>query len=96
MFARIISAAATTAAALLLGAPSPASGEGFPAPEGAKDNASCMGLGSSFYGRFAEQQRAFVALFVNQLEGTPGGYYVIFAQEKEGGSIPYPCGTRIE
>jgi hypothetical protein len=37
-----------------------------------------------------------VALFVNELPGTPGEYYVDFAQEKEGGSIPAPCGTRIE
>jgi hypothetical protein len=62
----------------------------------AADNASCMGLGSSFYGQFAPQQRAFVATFVNDLEGVPGGYYVGFAQEKEGGTIPEPCGTRIE
>jgi hypothetical protein len=62
----------------------------------AGDNASCMGLGSSFYGQFAPQQRAFVALFVNDLEGVPGHYYVGFAQEKEGGTIPVPCGTRLE
>jgi hypothetical protein len=60
------------------------------------DNASCMGLGSSFYGQFAPQQRAFVALFVEDLEGVPGQYYVRFAQEKEGGTIPAPCGTRLE
>lgn len=97
MFAfRKIAAAAATAAAVLLAAPGPASAEDFPAPEGAEENASCMGLGSSFYGQFAEQQRAFVAHYVNALPGAPGEYYVIFAQEKEGGSIPAPCGTRIE
>ena len=62
----------------------------------AMDNASCMGLGSSFYGEFAPQQRAFVAFFVNELEGAPGEYYREFAQEKEGGTIPAPCGTRLE
>jgi hypothetical protein len=65
-------------------------------PGAGEDNASCMGLGSSFYGQFAPQQRAFVALFVNDLEGAPGEHYVGFAQEKEGGTIPAPCGTRIE
>jgi hypothetical protein len=84
------------AAALLLALPSPASAEDFPAPEGAQENASCVGLGSSFYGKFATQQRALVAHYVNELAGTPGAYYVSFAQEKEGGSIPAPCGTRIE
>jgi hypothetical protein len=62
----------------------------------AAENASCMGLGSSFYGRFVPQQRAFVADFVNGLEGPAGQYYAVFAQEKEGGTIPAPCGTRLE
>jgi hypothetical protein len=65
-------------------------------PGAGENNASCLGLGSSFYGQFAPQQRAFVALFVNDLEGVAGEYYVVFAQEKEGGTIPAPCGTRIE
>ena len=81
-------------AALLLAAAGPVSAQDSPA--GAEANASCMGLGSSFYGQFAPQQRGFVALFVNELPGTSGEYYVDFAQEKEGGSIPAPCGTRIE
>jgi hypothetical protein len=67
-----------------------------PAQEPAADAASCMGLGSSFYGQFAPEQRAFVAQFVNSLEGPAGDYYTLFAQEKEGGAIPAPCGTRIE
>ena len=84
-------AASVTASALLLAAAAPAA-----AQERAADDASCMGLGSSFYGQFAPQQRAFVAAFVNGLEGPSGEYYTVFAQEKEGGSIPAPCGTRIE
>jgi hypothetical protein len=67
-----------------------------PAKEPAADTASCMGLGSAFYGQFAPQQRAFVAHFVNDLEGPAGDYYTAFAQEKEGGAIPAPCGTRLE
>jgi hypothetical protein len=79
---------------LLVASSSPAFAQ--EAPAAASDNASCMGLGSSFYGQFAPQQRAFVAMFVNDLDGVPGAYYVGFAQEKEGGTIPAPCGTRIE
>jgi hypothetical protein len=61
------------------------------------DNASCMGLGSSFYARFATQQRAQVAHLVKEsFAEIPGEHYRVFAQEKEGGSIPSPCGTRIE
>jgi len=61
------------------------------------DNASCMGLGSSFYARFATQQRAHVAHLVKEyFAETPGEHYRVFAQEKEGGSIPSPCGTAIE
>lgn len=60
-------------------------------------NASCMGLGSSFYGQFAPQQRAQVAHLVKAaFSASPGEHYRVFAQEKEGGSIPSPCGTRIE
>jgi hypothetical protein len=82
------------AVALVCATPAPVSAQDGPGAGG--DNASCMGLGSSFYGQFAPQQRAFVALFVQELEGVPGQYYVRFAQEKEGGTIPAPCGTRLE
>jgi hypothetical protein len=78
-------------AAALLGSAGSAS-----AQEESADNASCMGLGSAFYGQFAPQQRAFVAQYVNDLEGPGGTYYTLFAQEKEGGGIPAPCGTKIE
>ena len=75
-----------------------ASAASIPAPAAA--HASCMGSGSAFYGTFAPRQRAFVALFViDQAAATdtaPGATYQGFAQEKEGGSIPAPCGTRIE
>jgi hypothetical protein len=80
-----------TTSALLLAATGPAA-----AQEQAAEEASCMGLGSSFYGQFAPRQRAFVADFVNGLEGPPGAYYTVFAHEKEGGTITAPCGTRIE
>ena len=60
-------------------------------------HASCMGLGSSFYGKFAPQQRAQVAHLVKEFFAeAPGERYRAFAQEKEGGSIPSPCGTAIE
>ena len=88
---RIRAGAAVVAAGALLTAAGSAA-----AQEQAADNASCMGLGSSFYGQFAPQQRAFVADFVNGLEGPAGEYYRVFAQEKEGGTIPAPCGTRLE
>jgi len=86
-----VGAALVTTSVLLLAAAGPA-----PAQEPAAEEASCMGLGSSFYGQFAPQQRAFVAEFVNGLEGPGGEYYAVFAQEKEGGTIPAPCGTRLE
>jgi hypothetical protein len=61
------------------------------------EHASCMGLGSSFYGLFAPGQRADVAHLVkDSFAQAPGEHYRMFAQEKEGGSIPSPCGTRIE
>jgi long-subunit fatty acid transport protein len=64
------------------------------------DDASCMGLGASFYGQFAPQQMAFVAEFVNTTAMSagepPGATYSFFAGEKEGGAIPTPCGTRLE
>lgn len=87
-------AAAVAAVALLPAASAPALAQDEPGAGG--ENASCMGLGSSFYGQFAPQQRAFVALIVNELQDVPGQYYLEFAQEKEGGTIPAPCGTRIE
>jgi hypothetical protein len=83
--------AVVTTSVLLVGAAGPAA-----AQEQAVDEASCMGLGSSFYGQFAPRQRAFVADFVNDREGPAGEYYTLFAQEKEGGTIPSPCGTRLE
>jgi hypothetical protein len=56
-----------------------------------------MGLGSSFYALFATQQRAQVAHLVKDyFAETPGEHYRVFAQEKEGGSIPSPCGTAME
>ena len=60
-------------------------------------HASCMGLGSRYYAHFATGQRAAVAHLVKEFFGPmPGEHYREFAQEKEGGSIPSPCGTRIE
>jgi hypothetical protein len=86
--------AVVTAGLLVLVSAGPASARANP------DNASCMGLGSAFYGQFAPQQRAFVSLFVNEIAMTegvpPGETYSTFGQEKEGGSIPSPCGTRLE
>ena len=87
---RKIAAVAVTAAAVF------GSAGVAPADEPAADTASCMGLGSAFYGQFAPAQRAFVADYVNGLEGPAGDYYAVFAQEKEGGAIPAPCGTRLE
>ena len=81
-------------ASLVLLVPGVAIAGSLPAP--AVDAASCMGSGSSFYGTFAPQQRAFVAALANSQPGTPGATYTVFAQEKEGGAIPAPCGTRIE
>ena len=86
------------AVSLVVLAPGAAMADSLPTP--AVDDASCMGSGSSFYGTFAPQQRAFVAAFVIEQAattgGTPGTTYAVFAQEKEGGTIPAPCGTRIE
>jgi len=87
---------ATAGLLLAVSAPS-ATADALPAP--ATDAASCMGSGSSFYGTFAPQTRAFVAQFVvdSAADGaTPGDTYAFFAQEKEGGTIPAPCGTRLE
>lgn len=88
---RVRAGVALVSASALLAAAGPAT-----AQEQAAEETSCMGLGSSFYGQFAPQQRAFVADFVNGLEGPAGAYYTVFAQEKEGGTIPAPCGTRLE
>jgi hypothetical protein len=64
------------------------------------ENASCMGLGSSFYAHFATGERSRVAHNVADAaaaaEMPPGATYRTFAAEKEGGAIPAPCGTRIE
>ena len=90
---RFIAVAAVTIAllaALLIGS-------GTTSADANGDNASCMGLGSSFYARFASQQRAHVAHLVKEyFAETPGQHYRVFAQEKEGGAIPSPCGARIE
>jgi len=84
-------------AAVILGAFSSLAGVRQVAAEANDDNASCMGLGSSFYALFATGQRADVALIVkDDISAVPGEHYRIFAQEKEGGSLPSPCGTRIE
>jgi hypothetical protein len=55
-----------------------------------------MALGSEFYAQFAPQQRAFVALIVADNHEVPGLWYREFAQEKEGGTLAFPCGTKIE
>jgi hypothetical protein len=66
------------------------------------DNASCMGLGSYFYAQGAGFEgvtgvRADIAHIVkDSISPVPGEYLQTFAQEKEGGSIPEPCGARIE
>ena len=66
------------------------------------DNASCMGLGSAFYAHGAGSEgvhgvRADIQHIVNDsISPVPGEYLKTFAQEKEGGSIPAPCGARIE
>ena len=64
-------------------------------------HASCMGLGSSFYAHGAGADgvtgvRAAVAHLVRDFAPAPGRYLSTFAQEKEGGAIPAPCGARIE
>jgi hypothetical protein len=89
---RIIAIAAVT---MVLGAATLIS-SGRASADANVDNASCIGLGSSFYARFATQQRAQVAHLVKDFAETPGEHYRVFAQEKEGGSIPSPCGTRME
>ena len=60
------------------------------------DDASCMALGSEFYADFAVTQRALVAHLVADANEVPGEWYRLFAAEKEGGDILFPCGTRME
>ena len=83
-----------TAGALCLGF----SGSALAAPNA--EHASCMGLGSHWYahgaGSDAKGVRAAVAHLVKDFSPAPGEHYRLFAQEKEGGSIPAPCGARIE
>jgi hypothetical protein len=84
-------------AAVILGSLSALVGAGQVMAEANNENASCMGLGSSFYALFAAGQRADVALIVkSDISEVPGEHYQIFAREKEGGWLPSPCGTRIE
>jgi hypothetical protein len=84
------------AAALFAGA----GGTAEAAPDA--DNASCMGLGSYWYAQGAGFEgatgvRADIAHLVKEyFAAAPGTYLSDFAQEKEGGSIPAPCGARIE
>jgi hypothetical protein len=64
-------------------------------------HASCIGLGSAFYAHGAGTEgvtgvRADVAHLVQDFAPVPGVYLSTFAQEKEGGAIPAPCGARIE
>jgi hypothetical protein len=86
----------TVTAALFGGLPGTALGE----PNA--DNASCMGLGSYFYAQGAGFDgvtgvRADIQHLVKEFfSPAPGEYLREFAQEKEGGSIPAPCGARIE
>ena len=89
-------AAALAAATMSLGVAGTALAEPNP------DNASCMGLGSSFYAHGAGAEgvtgvRADVSHLVKEgISPVPGQYLRDFAGEKEGGSIPEPCGARIE
>jgi hypothetical protein len=96
MTSRIIAVTCLLAGTVIAAAPARADA----LPDPATESASCMGSGSAFYGTFAPQQRAFVAQYVVEQATatgtTPGSIYVVFATEKEGGSIPAPCGTRIE
>jgi hypothetical protein len=75
------------------------SGQAVAAPDA--EHASCMGLGSYFYAQGAGFEgvtgvRADIAHLVKDFSPAPGQYLRNFAQEKEGGSIPEPCGARIE
>jgi hypothetical protein len=64
------------------------------------ENASCMGLGSFFYAQGAGSDavgvRADIAHLVKGFSPQPGAHYRVFAQAKEDGTIPAPCGARIE
>ena len=61
-----------------------------------------MGLGSHFYAHGAGSPgvhgvRADISHLVKEFfSAAPGQHFRLFAQEKEGGSIPAPCGSRIE
>ena len=93
---RRLLSATIAAAALCAAVPGPATAQygGPPGPN--LEHASCMGLGSEFYAQFATQQRAFVAQIVADVHDVPGLWYMQFATEKEGGALPFPCGTGIE
>ena len=66
------------------------------------NNASCMGLGSFFYAQGAGfdgvvgVRADIVHIVKDAISPVPGEYLRTFAKEKEGGSIPEPCGGRIE
>jgi hypothetical protein len=96
VMSRIVRTTVLSAAALgvLAFAAPAASADGLGDP--ATGTASCMGAGASFYGTFAPQQMAFVAESVVIQDGPAGAVFSVFGQEKEGGAIPSPCGTRLE
>jgi hypothetical protein len=87
---------------LLLAAALFAGAAGTARAEPNAENASCMGLGSYWYAQGAGFEgvtgvRADIAHLVKEsFAAAPGTYLRGFAQEKEGGSIPAPCGARIE
>ena len=88
----------TTAAVVLVASLATA---GAATAEPNPSHASCMGLGSAFYAHGAGTAgvtgvRADVVHIVQDFASVPGAYLSTFAQEKEGGAIPAPCGARIE
>lgn len=89
-------------AILVLGFALSAAGASIASAAPDADNASCMGLGSYFYAQGAGFEgvtgvRADIAHIVkDSISPVPGQYLSTFGQEKEGGSIPAPCGARIE
>lgn len=87
---------AIASAVLWAAAAAPAMAQYGAAPGPDPEHASCMGLGSEFYAHFATQQRAFVSLIVADTRDVPGQWFAQFATEKEGGALPFPCGTGIE
>jgi hypothetical protein len=92
---RLLAIAVSTTALLLASA-----GAATAAPNA--EHASCMGLGSHFYAHGAGSPgvhgvRADISHLVKEFfSAAPGEHYRLFALEKEGGSIPAPCGARIE